>query len=693
MDVEDKKTVGKIYKILNKIVIDAEPYVMSKIRVLFKQSQNGDRGEYTHKTVLLSPTLTNYRDIDWIMSRYPMTCDECLLSQIKSKSKEYDDLYRTISDADKNYELDISPQALNMTVTLRDHQVSFNNMAKKVKRILLADRMGLGKTISSLSLLVEPERRPALIIVPPTLCSQWDSVIKEVIPGMSTHIIKGLKNYELPNVEVLITSYNRLNRWQDVLNNIGFKTIIADEIHELRHLETAKRLATQSLSETTEMFLGLSGTPIFNYGSEIWSVLDVIKPKCLGDRSEFMGEWCDSWNRKVLEPTTLNGFLKSQGLMLRRNPEEVGLIFGKLNKTVCTIDSDLKELKKIQNVAKTLALSVLSGNIKNVSESSREFDWKLRHATGIAKAKPAAEFIKMLLEEEEKVVVTLWHRDCYDILMKELKDYYPVMFSGSESIKQKQDSLNKFINGNSRILLISLRSGAGLDGLQKVCNTIVHAELDWSPHVMDQLNSRLDRDGQVKLVNSYYLTIPDGSDPCMIETLNVKRNQHDGLIEGKIAKIDVLENQTDINRVKKMAEKYLQSIGEEIPEIIQESGLLKEISDSIRNIRLPHNSEDEMQLVLEKYLPTKLVNATIEREYQISKRSRLDFLVYNNNEKIAIECKINAFKRADVYRQVRRYIEEANINAVVLVAPWNGINSFIIDNVPVIVIDTSINSI
>lgn len=678
---------------MDKIVIDAEPHVMSKVRALFTKSQKGSRGQYTHKTIWLSPTMFNYRDVDWILQRYPMDCDSETLEKITSESKRYDKLYEDISDADKDYDFKVSPEAIEMSVTLRDHQVSFNNMARKVTRILLADKMGLGKTIGSLSLLVESNRRPALIVVPPTLCTQWETVIKEVLPTTSTHVIRGFKNYDLPDVEILITSYNRLNKWQDVLNSISFKTIIADEIHELRHLETAKREAMQSLSEKVEMFIGLSGTPIFNYGSEIWSVLDVISPGCLGSRGEFLSEWCDSWDRTVHEPATLNSFLKSQGLMLRRTPQEVGLNFGDMSKTVCTIDSDIKELEKIQNVAKTLALSVLSGNINDAAESSRELDWKLRHATGVAKAKPAAEFVKMLLEEEEKVVVTVWHRDVYDILMKELKKFNPVMFSGSESIKQKEEALKRFISGDSRVFLISLRSGAGIDGLQKSCNTIVHAELDWSPHVMDQLNARLDRDGQVNHVNAYYLTIPDGADPFMIQTLNVKRSQHDGLIEGKTTNEEVMENQADTNRIKKMAESYLKSIGEEIPEAVEETGLAKDIADAIRNIKLPHSSEDEMQEVLESYLPTKLIGATIEREYKVSKRSRLDFLVTRGEEKVAIECKINSFKRADVYRQVRRYAEEIKVDAVALVAPWNGIPSFIVDETPVLVLDTSINSI
>ena len=688
------KKIGKISldSLSNRLIIDAEPHIMSKIRKLFPSHSRGDRGTYTHKTVSLAATLTNFRDIDWIMGRYPMDCEENLTNKIRGKSEEYDDLYREISEADKDYELKVNPNSMDMTVTLRKHQISFQNMAKKVKRMLLADKMGLGKTISALSMIVDPETRPAIIVLPPTLCTQWDTVIGEIVPDMTTHVIRGFKNYELPDVDVIITSYNRLAKWQDVLHSIPFKTVIFDEIHELRATDTQKREHAKLLSTKANTVIGLSGTPIFNYGNEIWSVLDVINPDCLGTRNDFLSEWC-TWDREVIEPSTLNGYLKNLGLMLRRNPEEVGLTFGDLSKTIYTIDSDLDELKKVQDVAKILALSVLSGKVGEDSRSSRELDWKLRQATGIAKAKPVAEFVKMILEEEEKIVLTGWHRDFYDIVMKELKKFNPVMFTGSESPKQKEDALDKFIKGNSRIFIISLRSGAGIDGLQKVCNTIVHGELDWSPHVHDQLNARLDRDGQVKHVQAYYLTVTDGSDPFVIQTLNVKRSQHDGLVEGKEGEIDVLDQTVDSDRIKKMAEHYLKSIGEEIPEIIEEEGLLKDVAGAIRTFKIPHNTEDEMQRALESVLPQALPDCKIEREYNLSKRSRLDFLISRGDEKIIIECKVNARKRADVYKQVRRYAEEIDVNAVVLVAPWNAVPSFIVDGTPVVVVDTSTNAL
>lgn len=674
------------------LILDAEPYVMSRVRKIFDNASTFyNQGQYTHKPISFPINLSACRDLVWIMERYNLEVSSELLTEIREKAVEFDKIVRSVSDADKDGVYKVSPDALPLALPLRDHQIKFLNMFKKVKRMLLADKMGLGKTAAAISTLQEPDSRPALIVVPPTLCSQWEREIKRFLPGASTHVIRGFKNYDLPIVDVLITSYNRLAPWQDTLlsEQYKFRTVIFDEVHELRHTGTGKRNIAALLAERATNCLGLSGTPIYNYGEEMWSVLDCIKAECLDTLESFTSEWC-SWG-KVREPLVLNSFLKKQGLMLRRTPEECGMNFGEASKFVYTIDSDLEKLKEIQDVAKLLALSVLSGNIGEDSESAREFDWKLRHATGVAKAKPVAEFVKMMLQEQEKVVLVGWHRDVYDIWEKEFAGYRTVMYTGSETTREKEQAVKEFIEGDAQIFIISVRSGAGLDGLQRACNTVVFGELDWSPHVMDQVVARLDRDGQTKHVQAYYLTIPDGADPFMIQVLGTKRSQHEGLVEGKQG--DGMMVAASKDRVREMAAAYLKSIGEEVPEPVPEVGLLGQVAKLVKNFKLPNNSEEEMQEAMFKLLTDNVKDGKVEREFKITARSRLDFLVSNDTERVAIECKIDNTKRADVYRQVRRYAEEGNITSMVLAAPWYGIASFKVEQIPVVVIDTNINSI
>lgn len=167
-----------------------------------------------------------------------------------------------------------------------------------------------------------------------------------------------------------------------------------------------------------------------------------------------------------------------------------------------------------------------------------------------------AEFVKMLAESGEKILVFAWHREVYGILQDRLKDFKPLLYTGSETVGQKEIAKKAFCDGDSQILLMSLRSGAGLDGLQFKCSTVVFAELDWSPGVMDQCLARVYRDGQGNPVVAYYLTANTGSDPIVSEVLGLKLQQLDGALKPEEG--DLLERlQVDPGHIKKLALSYL----------------------------------------------------------------------------------------------------------------------------------------
>jgi len=129
------------------------------------------------------------------------------------------------------------------------------------------------------------------------------------------------------------------------------------------------------------------------------------------------------------------------------------------------------------------------------------------------------------------------------------------MYTGSESIKQKEESKIKFLNGETNLFIISLRSGIGLDGLQKRCRMVVVGELDWSPEVHHQLISRADRDGQEEQVTAIFLTTDCGSDPLIIDMLGLKASQSHGILNPFASGIQ--EQYTDESRIKLLAKKYL----------------------------------------------------------------------------------------------------------------------------------------
>jgi len=369
--------------------------------------------------------------------------------------------------------------------------------------------------------------------------------------------------------DVFICNYHKLAGWAETLAPI-VKSFVGDEIHELRHRDSQKYKAARHIAENVEYRLGLSATPIFNYGGEIYNVLDILSPGTLGTWAEFEREWCSQQFQKpkLKDPTAFGTYATDTGLMLRRTRKDVKRELPEVTAIPHYIDADLKVLETMKGQAVELAKLILKQGAQDFKgqkmQAAGQFDLKMRQATGIAKAPYVAEFIRMLVESSgEPVLVGLWHREIYSILMDSLKDLNPVMFSGTESATQKEASKQAFLKGESKVMLLSLRSGAGMDGLQDVCHIAVFAELDWAYAAMKQFIGRIHRDGQDDPVTAYYLLSEHGSDPVMSDILGIKRGQLEGIINPEQDLVEEL--QVDDEYIKKMAQRFLTDHGIELP--------------------------------------------------------------------------------------------------------------------------------
>jgi SNF2 family DNA or RNA helicase len=424
----------------------------------------------------------------------------------------------------------------------------------KCKRLLIGDDTGLGKTLIAILSFLEKGTLPALVVTLTHLPKQWKEEI-ELFTNLKIHIVKTRKAYSLPEADVYIINYSKLSGWVDVFDKKFFVSAVFDEPQELRRTGSDKYISAKKLADNAVYCLGLTATPIYNYGDEIFNILNVIKDGCLGNVEDFMREWTSGW-KTVKDPKALGTYLREQMLFLRRTRKEVGRELPPVNTIVHTVEYDEKEVEKAEEIARTLALKVISGSFVERGQASRELDALARHSTGLAKAKGVSEYVKILLANDEPILLAGWHRDVYDVWMNELAEYKPVLYTGSESPSQKEESKRAFLNSETNLFIISLRSGVGLDGLQARCNTVVIGELDWSPQIHHQLISRADRDGQKERVTAIYLVSDCGSDPPIIDMLGLKSSQAHGIINPLSSGMP--EQHTDESRIKLLAQKYLE---------------------------------------------------------------------------------------------------------------------------------------
>jgi superfamily II DNA or RNA helicase len=340
--------------------------------------------------------------------------------------------------------------------------------------------------------------------------------------------------------------------------------VIFDECQEMRHSGSIKYDAAKHIADAAKYRIGLSATPILNYGGEIFNVVEVLSPGALGDRTEFCREWCTAgYNEKprLQDPAAFGMYLREQGIMLRRTRREVGRELPPLTIIPHLINADMEALDRVAGSATELAKIILAQGGKGFDkmQASQELDWRLRQATGIAKALYAADFVRLLVESGESVVMYGWHREVYSLWLQRLKDLAPAMFTGTESPYEKEESKRRFVEGETPVLIMSLRAGQGLDGLQGKARTVVIGELDWSPGVHEQGIGRVYRDGQTEPCVAYYLLSNCGSDPVIAGVLGLKKAQVDGIRDPN-AKVIMATAKTEDN-VRKLAEEFLKQRG------------------------------------------------------------------------------------------------------------------------------------
>lgn len=553
--------------------LDVLPHVAIKVKRVFPRIDQARTGQIT---IIDTPEIA--ADLSWFLSRYPLEMTPAVRDRLTERTAEHEDYVGSLDEILGGRRLlDHFPEPARPA---RPYQQQAADLAYLTGGLLLGDEVGLGKTQTAIMLLRDPTTVPALFVVPTHLPQQWLKELNAVLPHLNGHIItkgrpiirdhKGReKVYDTHGADVLIISYSKLAGWRDHLAG-QIRTVVFDEVQELRRTDSEKYKAAQAIADKADRRMGLSATPIYNYGGEAFAIYEVLKPGTLGTRYEFFREWGASTRNDgqvVLEnPAALGAYLTDQGLLLRRTRAEIGRqLPHEPAEIVLDVPSGTTAIDAVMGDVVRMAEQVLTGTREERFTASGQIDMRLRQATGIDKAPYVAEFVRMLLESEEKVVLFGWHRAVYDVWLDRLAAFHPVMYTGSETPARKQAAVRQFLNEpERRIFICSLRSGAGLDGLQGVANVCVFGELDWSPAMHHQAIGRLARDGQENQVVAYYLVSAEGSDPVIGGVLEAKRQQAEPFMAGDDGALFTAQAE-DTQRVKHLARAVLTKAGRPDP--------------------------------------------------------------------------------------------------------------------------------
>lgn len=532
--------------------IKGEPCVTEMAKRLFPGSERR-RGEarFTANRRIIG-------EVNWLMLRYPLEIaprDRALWTRTLEEARRH----ALAREQAMKLPQRCTPPEGSFAGELREFQKEGLSFLLANPRALLADEMGLGKTVQALACLAATGDLPALLVVPPHLVRNWQAETVRFlrVNGRPPRIcvLTGLKPYAPPKADIYIMHYLLLRGWKTVLPQMGFRAVVFDEIQELRRAGTEKYSAASLLAERCERVIGLSGTPIYNRGAEIWNVVNILDFHCLGDWESFTREWCDGYgNHIVRDPALLGEHLRREGLILRRTKQEVLRELPPKRRLVQEIDSDDRVYRELMRpVMEQLgSLAALHPDARERALLEEQISRGERQATGIAKAPFVAAFVRALLDNGEHVLLFANHHAVMDIYQKELAAYKPAFITGRETGEGKERSVGRFMSGETALCVISLRSAAGLNLQRASC--VVFGELDWSPAVHSQAEDRAHRMGQKDSILCYYLVAPQGSDRDMQDALGLKVSQFVALMG------DPMQDMEDAQRAQRAAKAHIERL-------------------------------------------------------------------------------------------------------------------------------------
>lgn len=531
-------------------ITELEPHVAIRVKRIFPRISSTQVGSYTF--VDNDETRT---ELEWFLDRYPLVVSAADREELAGGRLRYERVRAELEQVLlKSWSPSTVPARLRPEWTLRANQARVVEVARRMGRLIVADDVGLGKTLGALAAVMDDRFLPCAIIVQPHVANQWyDEFIKK-FTTLSAHIIAGTMPYTLPDRDCYIFKYTNTFGWVNIAETGRFRSVIFDEVQELRHGRgTDKGSSADVFSRNAALRIGLSATPIFGYGGEMFNICDIIEPGILGTKEEFIREWCTTNDEKkmvVKDAGALGSHLRDLHLILR----EVGQ-GPPPNRIIHDVPYDEEAAAADEEMARQLAIKVLKGSFTERGQAARELDMMARHTTGVAKARQVAAFCRILLDAGTPIILGGWHRDVYDIWLKELAPYKPMLYTGSETPKQKDAVKHAFMAGETDCIIMSLRSGAGLDGLQHRCSTVVHGELDWSREVHKQLAGRLRPHARTDPITEIFIVADGGSDPLIASVQGLKASQSRGIIDPKGGLEQV---HTDESRIKLLAQQYLE---------------------------------------------------------------------------------------------------------------------------------------
>lgn len=421
---------------------------------------------------------------------------------------------------------------------------------------ILADDMGLGKTLQAIALLLsakeEGEVGTSLIIAPASLVFNWGEELKRFAPGLSVELITGTqaersrKLSKSDSVDVFVTSYDLLKRDITAYHGKEFLYQLLDEAQYIKNHSTAAAKAVKAI-ESKNRF-ALTGTPIENRLSELWSIFDFLMPGYLYGYETFRKEFelpivrgedevAMERLKKMTSPFILRR-LKDE--VLKDLPEKLEenryvKLSGEQKKLYDAQVVKLKQTIAMQNAEEFQKnkLKVLA-EITKIRQICCDPSLCFENYNGeSAKLEACMELVETAIESGHRMLIFSQFTSMLDILAKQLEkqgiSFY--MITGSVPKEKRLQLVKEFNEGEVPVFLISLKAG-GVGLNLTGADVVIHYDPWWNLAVQNQATDRAHRIGQTKKVVVYKLLAKDSMEEKIQHIQENKKALSDQIVQG-----------------------------------------------------------------------------------------------------------------------------------------------------------------
>lgn len=394
---------------------------------------------------------------------------------------------------------------------------------------LLADEMGLGKTVQVLAMLgylhSQLALRPSLVVAPVSLLDNWENEIGRFCPGVSVLQYQGPRRPRdlgaLSRFDIVLAGYETVNLDQLLLGQVDWQAVVLDEAQRIKNASTDRTSAIKALKNRWR--IALTGTPVENSVSDLWSIVDFVQPGLLGSHRSFREEYNRPWD--ALEPEELSRLetaLKTriQPVYLRRTKEQVDL------------QIPPKELREIpvplgpgQKVRYREIVEGVGSKATNPLEALNELRricghplaldpsprWESVGADQVPKLARTLKILETVAARGEKALVFTEALPLqYMLRWWIIRHFGPVpLWVVNGNTPSRQTLVDRFqrIPGFAVMILSPLAAGVGLT--ITAANHVIHYTRWWNPAVEDQATDRAHRIGQNRPVTVYHPVVTD----------------------------------------------------------------------------------------------------------------------------------------------------------------------------------------